>query len=121
MRLDEADVATLNTVRVQCLGKEYPATKEAWDCMEEVAKIGNKRHGRKSVQDEAYDHAQQQFLAENRHQQPSAIETMLGNFGIHDSSRDETPKQRVERFYKAVNENAAPKHWYTPVTSWLGF
>lgn len=119
MRLDPADAETLKNVSVQCLGKDYPLSQEAWDCMHEVSKIRNKHTGRDGQPDDAFKRVEDRYIKAEHENRNSSVHGILSNFGLTDSRDSESPRQRQERFRADVKSASQP--WYAGVMSWIGF
>lgn len=114
MRLDPADAETLKDVSVQCLGKNYPLSQEAWDCLEEERKI-RKEHSHGHAQpDEAFRITLNRYL--NGQGENSSVQSILSNFLLTDSG--ETPRQRLEHFRSDV-DNYNKRTVMETLTNWI--
>ncbi|MBS1989368.1 MAG: hypothetical protein JSS83_02560 [Cyanobacteria bacterium SZAS LIN-3] len=114
MRLDSA--TDFSDIRVQCLGKEYPATPEAWKCLHEVQELRKDWYHNR---DQSVDHKrvfnalEQVFLddaAQNHHEH-----SMLAGFGLTGST-DEPAQARLNRFKStlhALEPSPPPTPWYS--------
>ncbi len=120
MRLDDA--TDFSDIRVQCLGKNYHATQDAWHCLDEVREL--RREYSKDKNDPDHSRAKVFNEVEQRYVNPKplsrAVENILSGFGLS----DETPNQRVERFkgdlQAQINATRVPDST-GPAKGWFGF
>ncbi|MBS2006390.1 MAG: hypothetical protein JST01_05080 [Cyanobacteria bacterium SZAS TMP-1] len=114
MRLDSA--TDFSDIRVQCLGKEYPATQEAWNCLHEVQELRKDWYHNR---DHSVDHKrvfnalEEIFVDENVKNNPA--HSMLTGFGLTGAS-DESPRERLDRFKSnlhSLEPSPSPTPWYS--------
>jgi hypothetical protein len=113
MRLDQA--TDFSDVRVQCLGREYPATPEAWNCLHEVQKLRkdwyeNRDH---SVNHKRVFNALEQLFVDDAGRN-NQEHSMLAGFRLTGPS-DQTPQERLNQFKRDLHlfePQPAPSPWY---------
>lgn len=122
MKLDEA--TDFSNVRVQCLGKEYPATEAAWKCLEEVKALREERTNSQNPYNErarSFNEVENRFVNEPVHTY-NPVGTMLSGFGITDNHENETPQQRLARFKSDLHKQESSeslRHTVKSIRHWL--
>jgi|AGTN01.1.fsa_nt_gi hypothetical protein len=109
MKLNET--TDFSNIRVQCLGKEYPATEAAWKCLEEVKAMREERTNSQQPFDDrerAFHGVENRYVNEaERKAKFNAVSTMLVGFTISDNQESETPQQRLARFKSDLRKEDA--------------
>ena len=124
MRLDDAP--DFSDISVQCLGKNYRPTQDAWHCLDEVRELHKEYNKDKNDPDHSrakvFNEVEQKYL----HQKPAsgAVHDILAGFGIIDSRDNETPKQRVNRFKEDLRSQEfidKAQNSINFTTGWFGY
>jgi hypothetical protein len=124
MRLDDA--TDFSDIRVQCLGKDYPPTEAAWQCLAEVRQLRKEHEQDPKAPDndreKVFAEVQQKFINERPRQ--GAVHNILSGFGLTDDKSNETPKQRIDRFKEdlRIQENGGTiRDTVKAVRGWFGY
>ena len=124
MKLDDA--TDFSDIRVQCLGKNYPATEAAWQCLEEVRELRKEHEQDQRAPDndreKLFKEVEQKYINEQpRH---GAVHNILSGFGLTNDKDNETPKQRVDRFredLRTQENGGSMRDAVKVVKGWFGY